>query len=82
MTGRPLETGGPDQCAGRLQCRRRRAKQWAAAILFSDGLPCGGERHANFLPGDAFGKVPGLCGAPIPAMLQRGNGSGEALRSS
>jgi hypothetical protein len=46
--------------------RRRRAKQWAAAILFSHGLPRGGERRANFLPGDAFGKLPRTVRCPDP----------------
>jgi hypothetical protein len=35
-----------------------------------------------FCPEMPLASFPRLCGAAIPAMFQRGNGSGEALRSS
>jgi len=36
----------------------------------------------NFLPGDAFGKLPRIVRYPISGVFQRGTGGGEALRSS
>jgi hypothetical protein len=66
MTGRPPETGGPAPLGSRAGDFRIAAARSMARRdrFFSRGLP---GSAPNFLPGDAFGKLPRTVRCPDPS---------------